>query len=69
MAGVRDKSDFTQGSIPQNIVRMAIPMTAAVLINALYSIVDRVYIGHIPEAGAFALTGIGLAFPIITTAA
>ena len=66
MAGARDKSDFTQGSIPHNILRMAVPMTAAVLINALYSIVDRIYIGHIPEAGAFALTGIGLAFPIIT---
>ena len=61
-----DKSDFTQGSIPQNIVRMAIPMTAAVLVNALYNIVDRMYLGHIPGAGASALTGVGLAFPIIT---
>ena len=41
-------------------------MTAAVLINALYSIVDRIYLGHIPGAGSYALTGIGLAFPIIT---
>ena len=61
-----DKSDFTQGSIPQNIVRMAVPMTAALLINALYSIVDRIYLGHSPGAGSYALTGIGLAFPIIT---
>ena len=61
-----DKSDFTKGSIPQNIVRMAIPMTIAVLVNALYNIVDRIYLGHIPGAGAFALTGVGLAFPIIT---
>lgn len=61
-----DKSDFTQGSIPQNIIRMAVPMTAAVLINALYSIVDRIYLGHIQGAGSYALTGIGLAFPIIT---
>lgn len=61
-----DRSDFTQGSIPQNIVRMAIPMTLAVLVNALYNIVDRMYLGHIPGAGAFALTGVGLAFPIIT---
>ena len=61
-----DKSDFTKGSIPQNIVRMAIPMTVAVLVNALYNIVDRIYLGHIPGAGAFALTGVGLAFPIIT---
>lgn len=61
-----DRSDFTQGSIPHNIIRMAVPMTAAVLINALYSIVDRIYLGHIPGAGSYALTGIGLAFPVIT---
>ena len=61
-----DRSDFTQGSIPHNIFRLAIPMTAALLINALYSIVDRIYLGHIPGAGSYALTGIGLAFPIIT---
>ena len=66
MKASTDKSDFTQGSIPQNIFRMAVPMTAAVLINALYSIVDRIYLGHIPGAGSYALTGIGLAFPIIT---
>lgn len=66
MKHISDKSDFTQGSIPQNIVRMAVPMTAALLINALYSIVDRIYLGHIPGAGSYALTGIGLAFPIIT---
>ena len=65
-AAVRDRSDFTQGSIPQNILRMALPMSAAVLINALYSIVDRIYLGHIPGAGSYALTGIGLAFPLIT---
>lgn len=63
---VSDKSDFTKGSIPSNIIRMAIPMTVAVLINSLYSIVDRIYLGHIPGAGSYALTGIGLAFPIIT---
>lgn len=63
---MQDKSDFTQGSIPQNIVRMAIPMTAAHLINVLYSVVDRMYLGRIPGAGALALTGIGLSFPIIT---
>ncbi len=63
---MKDQSDFTQGSIPQNIVRMSIPLTLAVLVNALYNIVDRIYLGHIPGAGAFALTGVGLAFPIVT---
>ena len=66
MASTVDKSDFTKGSIPNNIIRMAIPLTIALLVNALYSIVDRIYLGHIPGAGAFALTGVGLAFPIIT---
>ncbi|MBR4427460.1 MAG: MATE family efflux transporter [Spirochaetales bacterium] len=65
-SGSRDKSDFSQGSIIANIVRMAIPMTLAVLVNALYNIVDRIYLGHIPGAGAYALTGVGLAFPVIT---
>lgn len=60
-----DRSDFTKGSIPQNIIRMAIPMTVAVLVNSLYNIVDRIYLGHIPGAGSSALAGVGLTFPII----
>ena len=57
-------TDFTQGSVLGNIVRMAIPMTLAFLVNVTYSVVDRIYIGHMPDVGALALTGIGLAFPI-----
>ncbi len=45
---------------------LAVPMTAAQLINVLYSVVDRMYIGHLPEASTLALTGIGLTFPIIS---
>ena len=41
-------------------------MTLAQLINVLYSVVDRIYIGHLPHASAEALTGIGLCLPIIT---
>lgn len=52
--------DFTQGSVLSNIVKMAIPMTLAYLVNVLYSVVDRIYIGHMPEIGSLALTGIGL---------
>ena len=44
---------------------MAVPAVAAQLINLLYNIVDRVYIGHIPEYGDVALTGVGVTFPII----
>lgn len=58
--------DFSRGSIAANIMSLAVPMTLAQLINVLYSIVDRIYIGHIPHTSAQALTGIGLCLPIIT---
>lgn len=61
MAGTKD---FSQGSIPRNILRMAVPMTAAQLINILYNIVDRMYLGRLP--GHLALTGLGLCLPIIS---
>ncbi len=51
------------------MVRMAVPGIIAQLINILYSIIDRIYIGHIPGMGANALTGVGLTFPIITLVA
>lgn len=58
--------DFSVGSISGNILRLAVPMTLAQIINVLYNIVDRIYIGHIPHTSAQALTGIGLTLPIIT---
>ena len=58
-------TDFSKGSLTGNILRLAGPMMVALLVNMLYSIVDRIYIGHIPEGGTLALTGIGLAAPII----
>jgi Na+-driven multidrug efflux pump len=45
--------------------RLSIPTVTAQLINVLYNIVDRIYIGHIPETGAMALTGLGVCMPII----
>lgn len=47
------------------LLRLALPAIAAQVVNMLYNIVDRMYIGHIPEVGAAALTGVGVAFPII----
>lgn len=47
------------------ILSMALPAVAAQLINVLYNIVDRIYIGHIPGYGDMALTGVGITFPII----
>ena len=60
------QNDFSQGSIPRNIMSLAIPMTAAQLVNVLYSIVDRVYLGHLPGADSLALTGLGVTMPIIS---
>ncbi|MDE6850995.1 MAG: MATE family efflux transporter, partial [Lachnospiraceae bacterium] len=61
---MEQERDFSQGSIPKTIIQLAIPMIAAMLVNALYSVVDRIYIGHLPEVGQMALTGIGLCYPI-----
>lgn len=58
------KRDFSKGSIPKLIISLAIPMIAAMMVNALYSVVDRIYIGHLPGVGTTALTGIGLCYPI-----
>ena len=48
------------------MVKMAVPSVIAQVINILYNIVDRVYIGHIPDVSSDALTGVGVAFPIVT---
>jgi len=47
------------------LFKLAIPTVVAQLINMLYNIVDRIYIGHIPEEGSLALTGVGVCMPII----
>ncbi len=56
--------DFSKGSISKNIMSLAIPMTAAQLINVLYSVVDRIYLGMLP--GHLALTGLGITMPVIS---
>ena len=63
---MEEKNDFSKGSVAKNILNLAVPMTFAQLVNVLYSVVDRVYIGHIPHTSSEALTGIGLSLPIIT---
>jgi putative MATE family efflux protein len=60
------KNDFTKGNVIKNILNLAFPMTLAQLINVLYNVVDRIYIGMLPENTTNALTGLGLALPIIT---
>ena len=60
------KNDFGKGQVWRVIMVQAIPLLFAQLVHLLYNVVDRIYIGHLPEIGSLALTGIGLAFPITT---
>lgn len=60
------QTDFSKGSVYKNIMEVALPMTFAQLLNLLYNIVDRMYIGRVPGEGRVALTGVGVCFPIIT---
>ena len=61
----RTVNNLGEDNIKKLLLRLALPAIAAQLINALYNIVDRMYIGHIPGSGAAALTGVGVAFPLI----
>ena len=63
---VSKKTDLGTGSVAGLIVRLSVPAIVAQLINVLYNIVDRIYIGHIPVVGTAALTGVGVTFPILT---
>ena len=57
--------DFEHGGIAQNILKAALPMLVAQVLNLLYNIVDRIYIARIPDIGTAALGAVGLCFPII----
>ena len=63
---MQKKNDFL-GTAPVGplLLRLAIPTVAAQLINMLYNIVDRIYIGHMPGDGSLALTGVGICMPVI----
>ena len=58
-------NDLAHDSVGRLMLRLAIPTVVAQVVNALYNIVDRIYIGHIKEVGDLALTGLGICFPII----
>ena len=62
----KNKNDFTIGDMKGSILKIAFPMIMAQLVNVLYNIVDRVYLGHMEGDGRLALTGVGVAFPLIT---
>ncbi len=59
------RNDLGRDNVPGLLLRLALPAVAAQLVNALYNIVDRMYIGHLPEVGDLALTGVGVTFPVI----
>ena len=61
----KDKSFLGTESVGKLLLQLALPTVAAQLINMLYNIVDRIYIGHIPGEGALALTGVGVCMPLI----
>lgn len=59
-------TDFAGSSVSKNIISQAVPLIMAQIVQILYNVVDRVYIGHLPGSDGLALTGIGLSFPVIT---
>ena len=61
--------DFSKGAVWRNIVNQAVPLTLAQLVQLLYNVVDRVYLGHLPGTNNLALTGVGLTFPIVALVA
>lgn len=66
MQNQTDSHDFSTGSIGRHIINQAIPLMVAQLVQLLYNVVDRIYIGHLPGEDGMALTGIGLVFPIVS---
>ena len=59
------KRDMGTGSVKKLMVQMAVPALVGQVVNLLYNIIDRIYIGHLPEIGGAALTGVGLFTPIL----
>jgi putative MATE family efflux protein len=60
-----NQTNLGSGNVKSLLLKLAIPAVVAQVINLLYNIVDRIYIGHIPEIGTNALTGVGLCLPIL----
>ena len=59
------KTDLGNDPVGKLLFKLAVPAITAQIVNVLYNLVDRMYIGHIPEIGATALTGVGVSFPLI----
>ena len=61
----KDNSFLATEPLGKLLLKLSLPTVTAQIINMLYNIVDRIYIGHIPETGALALTGVGICMPLI----
>lgn len=59
-----ENSDMTQGSVWKFVMKTALPMVIAQVVNMLYNIVDRIFIGKIEGVGTVALGGVGIYLPI-----
>ena len=57
--------ELEKAPIGKLLFKLALPMVVAQVVNLLYNVVDRIYIGHMPDVGSTALTGVGICFPII----
>ena len=62
----KKSTDLENGSIGKLLVTLAVPSIIAQIVNLLYNIVDRMYIGNIKDIGGLALTGVGITMPIMT---
>ena len=60
-----DKTFLEKEPVKRLLFRLALPTVIAQLVNMLYNIIDRIYIGHMPGDGAMALTGVGVCMPLI----
>ncbi len=60
------KNDFSTGNLKKTVIRLSLPLIMAQLVNVLYNVVDRIFLGQMPGVGLTALAGVGLTFPIIT---
>ena len=60
-----DQDFLAKEPVGKLLLRLSLPTVTAQIINMLYNIVDRIYIGHIPDIGEAALTGVGVCMPLI----
>lgn len=63
---MEERNNFAKGKVSTHILSIAGPMIVAQLINVLYNVIDRIYIGRIPHTSTLAMGGLGICLPIIS---